>query len=97
MTQERRRRPWWLQCDPPEDDHDCRSALDGFETFAEATARRTVLIATLKKGDAAARSVADQLRRCRKSRRCGLAVCPVCARSFRRWLVGALLTALATD
>jgi hypothetical protein len=93
-TKQRRRRPWWLRCDPPEDDRDCRSALAGFETVEQFTARRTKLIAT--KGNQAARSVAAQLRRCQKSRRCGLSMCPMCARSFRRWLVGALLIALAS-
>jgi hypothetical protein len=83
-TKQRRRRPWWLRCDPPEDDRDCRSALAGFETVEQFTARRTKLIAT--KGNQAARSVAAQLRRCQKSRRCGLSMCPM----------GALLIALAS-
>ncbi len=51
---------------------------EGFETYAQAKARRERKVRLLSKGDAAQRRVAEKLRQCRKARRCDSGACDVC-------------------
>jgi hypothetical protein len=50
----------------------------GFETYAQAKARRDAKVRLLSGGDSGQRQVAEKLKRCRKARRCQSGACDVC-------------------
>lgn len=58
--------------------------LDNFESIKEAISRRKERISLLKSvGEIRNNQQLKLLKKCRKSERCNLAVCPVCMRRFR--------------
>lgn len=87
--------PWWFSCPLPPASLDLAHKLPRFETFKQARERRAKLIVILDRGAHGAPLVGKRLGRCRKGRRCGLSICPICLRRFRQWLVGALAARLA--
>jgi hypothetical protein len=68
----------------------------GFETFAEAKARREFKIEVLGGGNKAQQHLAGKLQRCRKGNRCNSGACDVCERHFRLRLLRQLMPILAS-
>jgi len=88
--------PWFFEAPLPKRKHDLAHVLQDFETFDEVVERRRKLISTLR-WKRRGRRQARKLARCRKDRRCGSPICPVCLRRFRRWFVGQALTVLGAN
>jgi hypothetical protein len=69
---------------------------DGFETHAEAVARRDFKIEVLGGGNKTQQQLAGKLARCQKGNRCNSGACDVCARLFRLRLLRQLQPILAS-
>src|SRR5262249_5243312 len=80
--------PFQFAAPLPAKSHDLKYAMPGFETYDDVRKR----LQKLAKGNSADRRLGRRLQKCRKRRRCGASICPVCLRRFRRWLVGEVVT-----
>jgi hypothetical protein len=67
-----------------------------FETHQDAVKWRRVDRKTLRGGGKQHRGVARRLRKCQPNNRCGSEACRVCARTFRRQLLSAAASVLAS-